>query len=104
MKIEIQGPSFGVWILILFCIAVLIIALLFHVVATPHGPTRLALIAKPYPTLRLCFIYLPSYIESHMDTLWSAYYYEFQLITDPLVQHLVIELWRRGALKYLFTP
>jgi hypothetical protein len=99
MKPEIEGPSSGTWIIVLFGIALLLIALFFHIVVTPDGPTRMTLITKSHATLRLSFISLPGYIEANTETLRRTYYLEFQLITDPLVRHLVIELWRRGALQ-----
>jgi len=70
--------------------------LFFHVVATPDGPTKLAIFAKSSPTFRLSFVYLPAFLEDigerhFLDNLFA--------IADPLVQNFLLQLEKRGAVS-----
>jgi len=86
------------WLLIVLVVAVLLLLffVLFHIVLTPNGPTRMVLIPKKYPSFRLTVVYLPGWVSSleERSFLWTAQWKE-----DPLVEHLLASLDAHGSLE-----
>jgi len=73
-----------------------LMVLFFHIVATPDGPTKLAIFAKSSPTFRLSFVNLPAFLQ---DTRKRHLLDNLLVIADPLVQNFLLQLEKRGAVS-----